>query len=475
MSQTTFRRSIPLVAAGGLFMENLDSTVISTALPQIAISLGESPAHLSTAMTVYMLALAAFLPVGGWAADRYGARNVFAGAILIFTVGSILCALSNTYWALVGARAIQGMGGAMMTPVGRLAILKTVPKSDLIRAMALFTMPALIGPAAGPLVGGAIVTYWSWHGIFLINIPIGLVGFILTLRLFPDLREEDPAPFDGVGALLAGLSLMGLVMGLENIGRGALPPLVIGAIIGGSIAAGVLYLLHARRIERPALDLDMFKNRTFSAGILSGLLFRMGIGAVPFLMPMLLQVAFGLSALNSGMLTFVGAVGAMSMKALAPGLYRRFGFRSLLIRNAALAGVFLATYGLFRPGTPHWVIFVLLLVSGFFRSLQFTGVNTLAYSDIPKGRAGGASTVSAVAQQLGLSLGVAIGATVLAITTAAAGGGAPTAVEFAPAFIVIGVLASLSVVPLLRLPRDAGREVSGHRVEAQTSDVDDNR
>jgi len=473
MSDLTFRRSIPLVAAGGLFMENLDSTVISVALPQIAMTLGESPAHLSTAMTVYMLALAAFLPVGGWAADRFGARNVFAGAIFIFTVGSILCAASTGYWALVGARAVQGIGGAMMTPVGRLAILKTVPKSELIRAMALFTMPALIGPAMGPLVGGAIVTYWSWRGIFLINIPIGVIGILLTLRLFPDLREEKPAPFDGVGALLAGVSLMGLVMGLENIGRGTLPPLVIAAIVALSVAAGFLFLLHARRTERPALDLSLLKNRVFAAGILSGLLFRMGIGAVPFLMPMLLQVAFGLSALNSGMLTFIGAVGALSMKALAPRLFRRFGFRALLIRNAVLAGVLLAIYGLFGPGTPHWVIFVLLLVSGFFRSLQFTGVNTLAYSDIPKGRAGGASTLSAVAQQLGLSLGVATGATVLAITTAAAGGGIPTAAEFTPAFIVIGILAAASVFPLLSLSGDAGQEVSGHKGETETAPGED--
>lgn len=470
MSETTFNRSIPLVAAGGLFMENLDSTVISTALPQIAAALGESPAHLSTAMTVYMLALAAVLPVGGWAADRFGARNVFAFAILVFTLGSILCAASTGYWALVGARAIQGVGGAMMTPVGRLAILKSVSRSDLIRAMALFTMPALIGPATGPLVGGAIVTYWSWRGIFLINIPIGVVGFILTLKLFPDLREENPAPFDGWGAALAGATLMGLVLGLENIGRGTLPPAAIAAILGLALLCGGLFWRHARGRSRPALDLGLLKNRVFAAGIWSGVLFRMGIGAVPFLMPMLLQVAFGLSALSSGTLTFIGAVGAMSMKALAPRLYRRFGFRTLLIGNAVFAGGLLASFGLFGVGTPHWLIFVSLLVSGFFRSLQFTGVNTLSYADIPRGREGAASTVSAVAQQMGLSLGVATGASVLVIAQTLNGGGAPTASEFAPAFLTVGLLASLSALPLLRLPVDAGAEVSGHVAKSAIDD-----
>ncbi|WP_448204067.1 DHA2 family efflux MFS transporter permease subunit [Azospirillum sp. sgz302134] len=460
-------RLVPFIVACALFMENLDATVIATALPQIARSLGEDPLRLSLAMTSYMLALAVFLPVSGWAADRYGARTIFASAIAVFTVGSVLCGLSNGLFELVAARVVQGMGGAMMVPVGRLILLKTVPKDRLVGAMAQMTIPALVGPALGPLVGGFIATYASWRWIFFINVPIGLIGIALVLALIPNVREEEIDPFDGRGFAFSAMALAALMFGLENVGRTVMPPAAVAGVLAVGVVAGGLYLRHARRVARPVLDPSLFRLPTYGASILGGTLFRIGIGAVPFLMPLLLQVGFGRTPFESGALTFAGAVGALTMKTLAGPILRRMGFRRVLIGNALLSGAILMSYAAFRPETAHWVILGALLAGGFFRSLQFTGLNSLAYAEVPPPRLSRANTLSSVMQQISLSLGVAVGALVLHLTQVFAGGAALAPVDFVPAFLTVGAMACVSALFFVPLPPDAGAEISGHRDRTQ--------
>lgn len=457
---------IPLIVACALFMENLDSTVLSTALPAIALSLGENPVRLNLAITSYLFSLAVFIPISGWVADRYGARRVFRAAILVFTLGSVLCGISQSLPELVLARIFQGLGGAMMVPVGRLVLLRSVAKSDLVSAMTYLTVPALIGPILGPPLGGFITTYFSWRWVFFINLPIGLLGMLLATLFIEDIREERPPPLDLAGFTLTGIGLMCIVVAFELVGRGIVPTAgVVGLLLLGVVALAT-YVRHARNQRHPALDLTLLRVPTFRVAIVGGFLFRMGIGATPFLLPLMLQVGFGMTPLQSGLLTFAGAAGALLMKTTAGPILRRFGFRRTLLFNALLAGAILASYGLFRPDTPGWVILSLLLLGGYFRSLQFTGLNALGYADIERGRMSQATSIASMGQQLALSVGVGTGALLLHLTVAARGGGAITAADFAPAFYVIGLLSALSFVFQLALAPDAGAEVSGQRRRA---------
>lgn len=458
---------IPLIVACALFMENLDSSVLATALPSIAASFGESPLKLNLAITSYLFSLAVFIPVSGWIADRFGARTVFRAAIAVFTLGSLLCGLADSFWSLVSARVLQGLGGAMMVPVGRLVMLRSVPKSDLVRAVAWLTVPALIGPVIGPPLGGFLTTYLSWRWIFWINLPIGLVGMVLVTLYIPNLKEASVPPLDWRGFVLSATGLLGLVFGFETIGRDLLPDAAVaGLLVTGCIGIG-LYIRHARRYPHPLLDLTLLRVPTFRAGIVGGFLFRIGTGALPFLLPMMLQLGFGLSAFQSGMITFASAAGALTMKIAAGPILRRVGFRRVLIGNAVISGVFIGICGLFRPELPHMVILALLLLGGFFRSLQFTSVNTLTISDIPPERMSRATSFTSMMQQLSLSAGVALGAMVLHATVSL-GGGTVGPADFMPAFLTVGLAALVSALVFLHLPADAGAEVSGHQLVAPT-------
>ncbi len=458
---------VPLIVACALFMENLDSTVLATSLPAIAASFGESPVRLSFAITSYLFSLAVFIPISGWVADRHGAKHVFRAAILVFMLGSILCGLSSGLWQLVAARMVQGLGGAMMVPVGRLVLLRSVTKAEMVGAMAWLTVPALIGPVIGPLLGGFITTYFHWRWIFWINVPIAVLGLVLATLFIPAGREPRPPAFDSSGFLLTAAGLVGLMFGFETIGRDIVPAWASALLLGLGTTCILAFVNHATRIAHPVLDLGLLRVPTFRAAIIGGFLFRAGIGALPFLLPLLLQAGFGLNAFQSGQLTFMAAVGALTMKFAAKPILRRFGFRRVLLANAVLSGLSLAAIALFRPDTPHLLVLTVLLIGGFFRSLQFTSVNTLGYADIDQQRMSRATSFTSMAQQLALSAGVATGAIILHATMAGRGGGVLAAGDFTPAFLTVGALAVLSGLAYLHLPHDAGAEVSGHVAAAQ--------
>jgi EmrB/QacA subfamily drug resistance transporter len=457
-------RLIPLIVATALFMENMDSTVIATSLPAIAADIGTSPLTLKLAITSYLLALAVFIPASGWTADRFGPRMVFSIAIAVFMAGSIGCALSSSVTDFVIARTLQGIGGAMMTPVGRLVLLRSIDKSALVNAMAWVTVPALVGPVIGPPLGGFITTYLTWHWIFLINIPIGLIGIFMAMRYIDPIRTEDPERFDLVGLILAGIGLGGIAFGLSVAGLNLLPwPVVIALIAIGTVSM-TLYVIHARRTASPVLDFALLRLPTMRASVIGGFLFRVGIGALPFLLPLLMQVGFGLSPLRSGLVTFASAAGAMGMKTLAARIIRTFGFRNIMIINAVVSSIFLAACALFTITTPLLLIMILLVVGGFFRSLQFTAINTLAYAEVEPEQMSRATTLVSVNQQLAVSAGVAVGAFSVEATMWAHHVTELSAADFAPGFIVVAIISTISAYFFYQMPADAGHQVSGRGV-----------
>ena len=377
-------RLTALIIASALFMEGIDSTVLATALPSMAHSFQVDPLQMNVALTSYLLSLAVCLPASGRAADRFGARSVFRAAIGIFTLGSVLCAQADSLWFLVAARVVQGIGGAMMTPVGRLVLLKTASKGELVSAMAWLMIPATAGPILGPPLGGFIVTYLDWRWIFYINLPFGLLGMVLVSLFIAEVREAEPAPFDLWGLFLSGLTLFCLMAGLEMASHGS----GLGSIAGGLLAVAglgaLLYWRHARLQAQPILDFRLMRIATFRLSVFSGSLSRIAVGAVPFLLPMMLQVGFGDSAARSGGITFAGSIGALCMRPFAPRLLRRIGFRNTLIWVGLASTLLLAVSATFRPGWPLPAMFAVLVVIGFVQSLQFMGYNTIVYADVPR-------------------------------------------------------------------------------------------
>ena len=456
-------RLTAVIVACALFMQNLDSTVIATALPTMARAFGADPVHMNVALTSYLLSLAVFIPASGWVADRYGTRTVFRAAIVVFTLGSIACGMANSLGTLVLARILQGVGGAMMVPVGRLVLLRTAPKHELVAAMAWLTMPALIGPVVGPPVGGFIVTWFSWRWIFFINIPIGILGIVLISLFVEEVREPPRGSFDAIGLVLTGFALSGLMFGLETAGRGVVPIQATEAMVGVGLAAALGYWLHARNHPAPLLDLTLLKLPCFRVAISAMVLFRAGIGALPFLLPLMLQVGFGDSAAQSGLITFASSAGALVMKPAAQHALRQFGFRDTLLWNGLISAVMIAACALFRPTWPAAGFYAVLLVGGFFRSLQFTAYNTLAYGDVPRARMSAATSLYTAAPQLATTVGISAGALSLHVSMLLARHTVPGPLDFSLSFIVVAMLTAIAAPIALGMPRDAGDELTGRR------------
>ncbi len=453
---------IPLIVACALFMENMDSTVITTSLPAIAADIGENPLALKLALTSYLVSLAVFIPITGWVADRYGSRSVFTAAIVVFVAGSLLCAVSGNLAAFVVARFVQGIGGAMMVPVGRLVLLRAVPKHEYVAALNYVTIPALLGPVIGPALGGAITLYFHWRWIFIINVPIGALGLVLVQRFIPNLREEAVPPFDWRGFALTGVGMSLLMLGLSALGGHLLPAGVIAASVAGGALVLLAYRRHARKTAHPSLDLKLFRIPTFFNGVAVGSLFRVGVGATPFLLPLLLQLGFGLDPLQSGLLTCATAIGAMFMKTLTVAILKRWGFRRVLSTNGLLAAGSVAACAFFTAATPHVVIVLVLLVSGCLRSLQFTALQALSFADTTRASMSQATSIASMTQRLTQSLGIAVGAYAVELASLAQGHRTIVAADFPPAFVVVAAIAAIPAFLHWRMPRTAGTEVSGH-------------
>jgi len=454
---------VPFVVAGAFFMDGLDSSIISTSLPQMASSFSVSPPQMSAAITSYLVSLAIFIPISGWIADRFGARQVFCAAIAIFTLGSVFCGLSESLLELVAGRIVQGFGGAMMTPVGRLILTRTFPKDQLMRAMSYYMLPGMLGPTMGPLVGGFITTNFSWHWNFFINVPIGALGIALAIRFIPEVRMPRPSAFDVRGFLIIALGLGIAQFALENLGRRTLDDVTETLLLIGAGAILVGYAAYAARHQNPVLDLRMFRGRTFSVAVIAGSLIRAGIATVPFLLPLLLQVGFGLNPFQSGLITFLNTAGAMSMRAWVAFLVKRYGFRQVFLAGAALNSMLMAGFALFTINTPHLLIAGYLFCFGILRAAQMIGMSALAYSDVVPEEMSKATSIFALGQRISQSLGVGISATLLTLIS---GGGPITVGNFKIVFIVIALIMLSSALGFRRLKPEDGWQVSGYKGEA---------
>ena len=454
---------IPLVVGCAFFMEGLDSTMIAVSIPAMAKSLGENPLRLNLVIASYLLSLAVFIPVSGWIADRLGTRIVFCSAVLIFAAGSALCGLSTNLPMLIAFRVIQGFGGAMMTPVGRLILLRSFPRARLVSAMNWMTIPAMIGPTVGPIVGGVLTSYASWRWVFYLNIPMGILGAVLGFFLFENFRAPAPQRFDIGGFLIAALGLFLFEFAIENLGRPMIAPWVGEAFFPISLAILYLYVRHARRAAAPVLDLNLLKIKTFRIGSVIGGVCRMGLDATPFMLPLLFQVGFAFSPMQAGSLTFSSTLGAMLVRSGSRSLLRWLGFRMTLIAGALGAAAVTALFAALSADTPTWIVVACVLVSGCVRSIQYLALNTISFADVPSSLLSRSTSVSGVFQQLARGFGVALGAALLAIV---AGQEHVTVGNFRVVFLLIAAIPLASVVGFMQLGEDDGAEVSGHASHA---------
>jgi EmrB/QacA subfamily drug resistance transporter len=408
------KRLLPWLVAVAFFMESLDTTILNTAVPAVAAALKVAPLSMKSVLASYTLSLAVFIPISGWMADRFGTRRVFASAIGLFSLGSFLCGISSDIHVLVAFRILQGCGGALMVPVGRLNMVRTFAKSELIRAMSFVAIPGLVGPMLGPIAGGLIVAYFHWRVIFFVNIPIGLAGLLMVYLHLPDYREEHTHPLDTLGLILFGSGVALLSYVLEVFGEHTLSVEEILGLLAISLALLAGYGLHASKTEFPLLRLALFRIRTFRAAVSGSFVTRLGIGGIPFLFPLLYQVGFGLTPIQSGLLMMPQAIAAMSLKMTMPKILRLFGYRAVLISNTMILGLQIVLFATIGARTPIWMVVAQVFCYGFFSSLQYTSMNTLVYADVTEEETSSASSIASTMQQMAISFGVAAASLVTA-------------------------------------------------------------
>ncbi len=458
------KRLLPWLVAMAFFMESLDTTILNTAVPTMAGAFDVAPLSIKAVLTSYTLSLAIFIPVSGWVADRFGTRRVFSAAIGLFTLGSLLCGLSNNIHVLVGCRILQGCGGAMMMPVGRLTLVRTFPKSELVRAMSFVAIPGLVGPMIGPLVGGFIVSLLHWRVIFFVNLPIGIFGLYMVGRHLPDYRATRSSPLDVLGMLLFGSGVALLSWVLEIFGEHTLSTALALGTVAVSLGLLAAYGRHATKAAYPLLRLGLFRIRSLRAAILGSFVTRLGVGGIPFLLPLLYQVGLGYSPIQSGLLIMPQPLAAMSLKVAVSVILTRFGYRAVLLFNTVAVGLLIALLATIGPGTPVWLIVIQAFAFGFFQSLQFTSMNTLVYADVTESQTSMASTLASTAQQMSMSFGVATASlvTALFIPDRAHSSSAQIVHGIHHAFVVLGGLTVVSAGVFVTLRKDDGENISEH-------------
>lgn len=454
-------RLVPMITGAALFMELLDSTAVLTALPQMAADFGEAAVRMNLVVSLYLLAVALFVPVSGWVADRFGPRRVLLAAIGLFMLASLACAASTSLLQLSLARLAQGAAGALMAPVGQVLLLRWSTPDTLLRNMAALAIPALVGPLLGPPLGGLLVDLLSWHWIFLVNLPIGALGIVLILRFVPDFPGDPQRRLDRRGFLLSGCALAALVFGFEALGHRLLPLPLVAALLAAGACAALAYWRHARRHAAPLIDLGLLRIPTFATAIWGGNLFRLGSAAQPFLMVLMLQLGFGLGALDAGLLTLAGGAGALSVKFLSVRIVQRLGFRRTLVGNALLCALSIVGCALLRADTPLWLLLGLLYLSGLLRSLQFSTLGALTFCEVPRELASRASSLSAMSMQLAMSLAVGLAASLLGLVMHAQGHAQPQVADLSLAMLAGAVLCAASALSFRRLGEAAGASVSG--------------
>ncbi|HTH96120.1 MAG TPA: MFS transporter [Stellaceae bacterium] len=458
--------AVPFIVGCAQFMHQFDGTAIATALPSMAATLHETPLRLNLAISCYLLSLAVFVPISGWLADRYGARQIFMLAITIFTVSSVLCGLSHNLLELVLARIVQGLGGAMMTPVGRVIVAKSVPRSGLVKAMNYITIPGMLAPVLGPSVGGLIVTYFSWPWVFFVNLPIGVAGVLLVRAYVPDLARERVASLDSMGFVFSSVALAGFVFGFESMGRGLLPAWLVVCLLTVGVVCGFLYLIHSRRVAEPIVDLGLMRFRSFSASITGGSLFYVTTTAVVFLLAVLFQVGFGYSAFHAGLILLGTATGSVVSRAAFPPALKLFGFRRLLLINVLVISSFLFCCGLFRAQTPLVLLLGFLFFGGLARSMLYASIQSLSYAEMPRPLMSRATSFAAMVQQFMQSFGVGLVALAVHFSLVLHGRVDLTVGDLKYGFWLLSALSFLSVLVFLRLPASAGAALEGRGSKA---------
>jgi EmrB/QacA subfamily drug resistance transporter len=463
-SEDFIKRLLPWMVAVAFFMQSLDTTILNTAVPAIAQAMDVTPLNMKSVLASYTLSLAVFIPISGWMADRFGTRRVFGSAIAVFSLGSLLCGISTNIDMLVACRVLQGIGGAMMVPVGRMTMVRTFPKSELIRAMSFVSIPSLIGPMLGPVVGGLIVHYLHWSIVFFVNLPVGLAGLYLVRRYLPDYREADTHPLDVVGLILFGTGIALLSYVFEVFGEHSLSDLEMVGLLGlsGLLLAG--YGIRATQTAWPLLMLSLFKLRTFRAAVVGSFVGRIGLGGIPFLFPLLYQIGLGFSPVQSGLLIAPQAMAAIGLKIVVPRILARFGYRTVLIANTLIVGGMIILFATVGAATPAWLIVLQAFVLGFFTSMQYTAMNTLVYADVSASQTSSASTIASTGQQMSISFGVASASLIASLFVPENLHSDPAAMIHGvhEAFVALGLLTIASSVVFMELRKGDGGAVSSY-------------